>query len=170
MTTPSPNNVLGAPLHNTLDVTPGYPSHKRARTSSPTAVRREDETAIRLGSDFDGADDEDKGVSSSSSLSEMQRRHKPCKRAPSQQKKYDGKLPWTDEEKRAIKEGFRRFGKEKCRWAKIKKDNNALFEHRTSGQIKVSSNNGSEFLPNRLARVWHFTKSSCLACLFVCHP
>ena len=59
----------------------------------------------------------------------------PWKHKKSQKKKYDGRRIWTDEEKDAIKEGMRMFGKGK--WAAIKKQFSALLEDRTSSQIKV---------------------------------
>jgi len=52
----------------------------------------------------------------------------------SQQKKYDGKRPWTAEEKGAIIQGVITYGK--GNWAMIKKKYDVLFELRTSGQIK----------------------------------
>jgi hypothetical protein len=58
------------------------------------------------------------------------------KRRKSQEKKYQGKRPWSDEEKMAIVEGIRKLGLSK--WAKIKKKYDVLFELRTSSQIKVS--------------------------------
>lgn len=57
------------------------------------------------------------------------------KRRGSQQKKYDGKRPWTAEEKSAILQGVQTYGKGS--WAVIKKKYDVLFELRTSGQIKV---------------------------------
>jgi Myb-like DNA-binding domain len=56
------------------------------------------------------------------------------KKRKSQQKKYEGKRPWHEEEKTAIIEGIRRHGK--GNWAEIKKDYDVLFAMRTSGQIK----------------------------------
>jgi len=56
------------------------------------------------------------------------------KKRKSQQKKYEGKRPWSEEEKTAIIEGLRRHGK--GNWAAIKKDYDVLFAMRTSGQIK----------------------------------
>ena len=56
------------------------------------------------------------------------------KKRKSQQKKYEGKRPWSEEEKTAIIEGMRRHGK--GNWAEIKKDYDVLFAMRTSGQIK----------------------------------
>jgi hypothetical protein len=53
----------------------------------------------------------------------------------SQQKKYGGRRSWTDEEKRAIKEGIREVGAGK--WAEIKKMYIVILKERTSGQIKV---------------------------------
>ena len=54
----------------------------------------------------------------------------------SQEKKYQGKRPWSDEEKKALIEGIRTVGLSK--WAKIKEKYDVLFHLRTSGQIKVS--------------------------------
>eukprot|EP00429_Kryptoperidinium_foliaceum_P072905 CAMPEP_0176053832 /NCGR_PEP_ID=MMETSP0120_2-20121206/26780_1 /TAXON_ID=160619 /ORGANISM="Kryptoperidinium foliaceum, Strain CCMP 1326" /LENGTH=516 /DNA_ID=CAMNT_0017387293 /DNA_START=51 /DNA_END=1601 /DNA_ORIENTATION=+ len=52
----------------------------------------------------------------------------------SQQKKYKGKRSWSTEEKRAIIEGLRTYGKGK--WAQIKDQYDVTFQLRTSGQIK----------------------------------
>ncbi len=57
------------------------------------------------------------------------------KRRNSQKKKYEGRRPWSAEEKGAIIEGIREFGKGS--WAMIKEKYEVLFELRTSGQIKV---------------------------------
>jgi hypothetical protein len=54
----------------------------------------------------------------------------------SQEKKYQGKRPWSEEEKKAIIEGIRTIGLSK--WAKIKEKYDVLFNLRTSSQIKVS--------------------------------
>jgi Myb-like DNA-binding domain len=52
----------------------------------------------------------------------------------SQQKKYEGKRTWSDDEKNAIIEGLRTHGKGS--WASIKEEYDVLFSMRTSGQIK----------------------------------
>lgn len=54
---------------------------------------------------------------------------------PSQQKNYEGRRRFTDEEKRAIREGVRVFGK--GHWAVIKDKYSIILNDRTSGQIKV---------------------------------
>eukprot|EP00980_Cylindrotheca_fusiformis_P028135 scaffold22583_cov106-Cylindrotheca_fusiformis.AAC.6 len=54
--------------------------------------------------------------------------------AKSQQKKYAGRRRWTDEEKRAIKEGIRQKGV--GNWAQIKEMYKVVLKDRTSGQIK----------------------------------
>ena len=53
----------------------------------------------------------------------------------SQAKKYEGRRKWSDEEKRAIREGIRTFGLGK--WAIIKEEYDIILRDRTSGQIKV---------------------------------
>ena len=53
----------------------------------------------------------------------------------SQAKKYEGRRKWSDEEKRAIREGIRSFGVGK--WAQIKGHYDIILADRTSGQIKV---------------------------------
>ena len=52
----------------------------------------------------------------------------------SQEKMYDGRRPWSDDEKNAIIEGIRNglLGK----WAEIKKESGSILLGRTSGQIK----------------------------------
>jgi hypothetical protein len=55
-------------------------------------------------------------------------------RKPSQIKKYAGRRQWTDEEKRAIKEGIRQRGV--GNWADIKELYFVVLRDRTSGQIK----------------------------------
>jgi hypothetical protein len=57
------------------------------------------------------------------------------KRRKSQEKKYEGRRRFTDEEKRAIKEGVREKGMGK--WAEIKELYWATLQDRTSQQIKV---------------------------------
>lgn len=57
------------------------------------------------------------------------------KRTRSQQKKYEGKRSWTDDEKNAIKEGILMCGK--GNWALIKERFSEILDLRTSGQIKV---------------------------------
>jgi len=52
----------------------------------------------------------------------------------SQQKSYDGRRIWTDEEKHAIKQGMRSYGIGK--WAEIKSMYSTILKDRTSGQIK----------------------------------
>lgn len=52
----------------------------------------------------------------------------------SQQKKYEGRRQWSDDEKNAVAEGIRKFGI--GNWARIKDHYNVLFSMRTSGQIK----------------------------------
>lgn len=53
----------------------------------------------------------------------------------SQQKTYKGRRVWSDEEKRAIKEGIKQIGV--GQWAEIKKLYEVILNDRTSGQIKV---------------------------------
>jgi len=57
-----------------------------------------------------------------------------AKKRTSQQKKYDGKRSWGEEEKNAIVEGIRLHGL--GNWAAIKSEFDILFAMRTSGQIK----------------------------------
>jgi hypothetical protein len=59
----------------------------------------------------------------------------PKKPRKSQKKKYDGRRVWSDEEKRAIKEGIKQIGA--GQWADIKKLYEVILNDRTSGQIKV---------------------------------
>jgi len=56
------------------------------------------------------------------------------KKRKSQQKMYEGRRRWTDEEKRAVIEGVREKGK--GNWAEIKLLYEVLLQNRTSGQIK----------------------------------
>jgi hypothetical protein len=67
------------------------------------------------------------------SASRKRKRKSPMKK--SQVKKYDGRRKWSDEEKRAIKEGIRDLGTGK--WAAIKDLYSVILEDRTSGQISV---------------------------------
>ena len=53
----------------------------------------------------------------------------------SQTKKYEGRRVFSDEEKRAIREGVRELGVGK--WAPIKEMYNVILQDRTSQQIKV---------------------------------
>ena len=59
----------------------------------------------------------------------------PGKKMKSQQKKYNGRRFWTEEEKNAVKDGARRLGI--GNWAKIKEYHDEGLQMRTSGQIKV---------------------------------
>lgn len=59
----------------------------------------------------------------------------PRKKAKSQQKPYDGKRAWTNDERNAIKEGIKICGK--GNWAAIKERFSHILAERTSGQIKV---------------------------------
>lgn len=52
----------------------------------------------------------------------------------SQQKSYDGRRVWTDQEKQAVKQGIRDFGV--GQWAEIKKRWKVVLKDRTSQQIK----------------------------------
>lgn len=58
----------------------------------------------------------------------------PRRTLKSQEKKYEGRRFWTDDEKNAIIEGVKYFGL--GRWADIKKKYSEELEFRTSGQIK----------------------------------
>jgi hypothetical protein len=61
-------------------------------------------------------------------------RRKKKRPVKSQQKGYIGRKSWTNEEKRAIQEGIKIFGK--GQWAVIKGHFNKELADRTSGQIK----------------------------------
>jgi hypothetical protein len=57
-----------------------------------------------------------------------------CPRKQSQMKRYTGRRQWTDEEKRAVKEGIKQRGV--GNWADIKELYSVVLRDRTSGQIK----------------------------------
>ncbi len=58
----------------------------------------------------------------------------PGKQRKSQQKMYEGKRIWSDEEKGAVMQGIAKFGVGK--WAVIKSEYCLVLKYRTSGQIK----------------------------------
>jgi hypothetical protein len=121
------------------------PSRKRARGA--LLAKKKSAHSIEFDDDLedDDDDDSDDGATNGSNrgLSDMPRRRRkssitrksPIK--PSQQKQYSGRRIFSDEEKRAIKEGMRQglTGK----WAEIKELYSVILADRTSGQIKVST-------------------------------
>jgi hypothetical protein len=96
------------------------------------------------GEDDDDDEDNEQGAAHLSTLpspvrsASGSRRKRKSRASPgkkTQQKKYEGRRRWTEEEKRAIKEGIRELGVGK--WADIKAMYSVLLDERTSGQIKV---------------------------------
>jgi hypothetical protein len=92
--------------------------------------------------DDDGDDDDEddepgaaRWLVRSASGSRRKRKSRASPGKKTQQKKYEGRRRWTEEEKRAIKEGIRELGVGK--WADIKAMYSVLLDERTSGQIKV---------------------------------
>jgi hypothetical protein len=138
-------------LASTIGRSPSVPDQQSSRHSSAQKKRprgenllRKKKTATRL--DFeDAVEDELSEPDEDVVLSELPSRairvnHNPSpspspKKRKSQEKKYEGRRIFTDEEKHAIKEGIREMGAGK--WAEIKELYKVILEDRTSQQIKV---------------------------------
>mmetsp|Transcript_74266 Transcript_74266/g.208474 ORF Transcript_74266/g.208474 Transcript_74266/m.208474 type:complete len:498 (-) Transcript_74266:265-1758(-) len=146
----SPNR--GRAARATTTTTQSSNSRRRSRRSGSDLYKRK-QTATRL--EFDNDSEKDEEVSSDDptrdptyNLSRLPVRealpddddddemYSPNRKKArkSQEKKYQGKRPWSAEEKNAIIEGIRSYGLSK--WAIIKDKYDVLFELRTSGQIK----------------------------------
>lgn len=126
----------------------------QTRTQNGSSLYKKRKTAVQLEFDDDeevegqeGMDDDDdphwdgtrhlSRLPARAELNNSEDGYSPArkKRRGSQQKKYEGRRRWSEEEKNAILQGVREMGKGS--WASIKEKYEILFELRTSGQIKV---------------------------------
>ena len=116
--------------------------HKRSSVARGTMLDKK-KSATRLTftpEKEDDSEDIEEPIEEDEVLPDVKKRAKvaspsPKKKLKSQQKMYEGRRVWTDEEKNAVIEGIRRFGLGK--WAEIKKEYFLTLKFRTSGQIKV---------------------------------
>lgn len=120
-------------------------SSSKKRKRQGESLLKKKKSATKLSFDDDDDDDEDipDPPEDGTLLSDLPERaaaakssRKTPKKSPkrTQVKSYAGRRVWTDQEKRAVKEGIRHFGLGK--WADIKGYYEVILQYRTSTQIK----------------------------------